>query len=110
MGCHLMMVRCAPPAIPRLKDRLVLPNNSARSGIPCAGPGAANSLLTDARLAAVLNWIVTEYAGASQPANWTPYEVAEVAKYRKNRPADVDVLRHTLTDTIASSYPDARNW
>lgn len=111
MGCHLVDGAGAPPAIPRLKDRvgyfLTIPQGRAYLA---QVPGAANSLLTDARLAAVLNWIVTEYAGASQPANWTPYEVAEVAKYRKNRPADVDVLRHTLTNTIASSYPDARNW
>jgi mono/diheme cytochrome c family protein len=111
MGCHLMDGAGAPPAIPRFKDRvgyfLTIPQGRAYLA---QVPGAANSLLSDARLAGVLNWVVTEYAGASQPASWAPYDVAEVAKYRKNRPADVDALRHTLTDTIASSYPEARNW
>jgi len=111
MGCHLVDGAGAPPAIPRLKDRvgyfLTIPQGRAYLA---QVPGAANSLLDDARLTAVLNWIVTEYAGASRPASWTPYEVVEVAKYRANRPADVDALRHTLTATIASSYPDARNW
>src|SRR4029077_12005356 len=73
MGCPLVDGAGAPPAIPRLKDRvgyfLTIPQGRAYLA---QVPGAANSLLTDARLTAVLNWIVTEYAGASQPANWTP--------------------------------------
>jgi hypothetical protein len=111
MGCHLVDGAGAPPAIPRLKDRvgyfLAIPQGRAYLA---QVPGAANSLLDDAHLTAVLNWIVTEYAGSSRPTNWTPYDVTEVAKYRANRPADVDALRHALTDTIAAAYPDARNW
>jgi mono/diheme cytochrome c family protein len=111
MGCHLDDGAGAPPAIPRLKDRvgyfLTIPQGRAYLA---QVPGAANSLLDDARLTAVLNWIVAEYAGPSRPADWKPYEVAEVAGYRKNRPPDVDALRHTLTETIAASYPDARKW
>jgi mono/diheme cytochrome c family protein len=111
MGCHLVDGAGAPPAIPRLKDRVgyFLTTPQGRAYLAQV-PGAANSLLDDARLTAVLNWIVTEYAGVSRPAHWAPYDVAEVAGYRAKRPDDVDALRRMLTAAITASYPDAGNW
>ena len=107
MGCHLVDGMGKPPSIPRLADRvgyyLTVPQGRAYLA---QVPGAANSLLTDAQLAAVLNWLVAEYAGASMPANFQPYDVAEVTKYRSARPADVDGLRHALHEELSRRHPD----
>jgi mono/diheme cytochrome c family protein len=111
LGCHQMDGTGAPPAIPRLKDRvgyyLTIPQGRAYLA---QVPGAANSLLDDARLASVLNWIVAEFAGVSRPAQWAPYGAAEVADYRASRPDDVDALRHALTTAILEAYPAAGAW
>ena len=46
-------------------------------------PGAATSTLDDARLAAVLNWIVLRFAQDSLPPSFNPYTAAEVARFRR---------------------------
>jgi mono/diheme cytochrome c family protein len=111
MGCHLVDGAGKPPSIPRLADRvgyyLTIPQGRAYLA---QVPGAANSLLTDAQLAAVLNWVVAEYAGPSMPTSFEPYETGEVGKYRASRPADVDALRHWLHDEISRRYPNAGAW
>ena len=111
MGCHLVDGSGAPPAIPRLKGRvgyyLTIPQGRAYLA---QVPGAANSLLDDRQLTAVLNWIVDEFAGASRPPQFKPYSVDEVAQYRRSRPDDIDALRHTLAAQIVSVYPNAEGW
>jgi mono/diheme cytochrome c family protein len=108
MGCHLVNGGGAPPAIPRLKDRigyyLTIPQGRAYLA---QVPGAANSLLDDRQLTALLNWIVDEFAGASRPAQFEPFAVDEVARYRGTRPDDIDALRHTLAAEIVRAYPNA---
>jgi mono/diheme cytochrome c family protein len=111
MGCHLVDGAGKPPSIPRLADRvgyyLTIPQGRAYLA---QVPGAANSLLTDAQLAAVLNWVVAEFAGASMPARFEPYETTEVGTYRDARPADVDALRHALHEEISRRYPNTGAW
>ena len=111
MGCHLVDGNGAPPAIPRLKDRVgyYLTTEQGRAYLAQV-PGAANALLNDRRLADVLNWIITEFGGASTPDQWTPYGAAEVATYRATRPDDIDALRHSLTAAITESYPASGAW
>ena len=111
MGCHLGDGAGKPPSIPRLRDRvgyyLTIPQGRAYLA---QVPGAANSLLDDRRLTAVLNWIVDEFAGASRPSTFSPYAVDEVSKYRRTRPDDIDALRHALAENIARAYPTAESW
>jgi hypothetical protein len=111
MGCHLADGTGKPPAVPRLKDRvgyyLTIPGGRAYLA---QVPGAANSLLDDRQLTGVLNWIVDEFAGASQPSRFQRFEVEEVATYRRTRPDDIDALRHALRSDIARAYPQAGNW
>jgi hypothetical protein len=61
-------------------------------------PGVSQSELSDARTAAVLNWIVAEF-GASVPAA-QPFTEAEVAKSRRPPLADVDGVRAALMREI----------
>jgi mono/diheme cytochrome c family protein len=111
MGCHMVDGAGAPPTIPRLKDRvgyyLTIPDGRAYL---VQVPGAANSLLDDRQLTAVLNWMVDEFAGASRPQTFEPYAIEEVARYRSKPPADIDALRHQLVDAIVAAYPHAGRW
>jgi mono/diheme cytochrome c family protein len=106
MGCHLADGSGSPPAIPRLQDQvgyfLTIPHGRAYLA---QVPGAANSLLSDARLADVLNWIVEQYSGASAPADWQRYDAAEVGAYRNARPGDIDGLRKQLTAELERAHP-----
>ena len=111
MGCHMVDGTGAPPAIPRLKDRVgyFLTTAQGRAYLTQV-PGAANSLLDDFRLAQVLNWIVTEFAGASLPEHWMPYDAAEVAQSRTTRPDDIDAVRHAVYASVAKIDPIAGAW
>ncbi|MFY0480351.1 cytochrome C [Achromobacter marplatensis] len=65
-------------------------------------PGAAHSQLSNAELAAVLNWVVGEFSPAQLPADFTPYTEEEVAAARPNRYDDVVPVRHQLAETLSS--------
>ena len=108
MGCHMVDGTGAPPAIPRLKVRVgyFLTTALGRAYLTQV-PGAANSLLNDVKLAQVLNWIVTEFAGTSLPEHWTPYNAAEVSQYRTTRPDDIDAVRHAVYAAVAKIDPAA---
>ena len=108
MGCHRVDGTGAPSAIPRLKDRVGYYLTTAQGRAYLAQvPGAANSLLDDVKLAQVLNWIVTEFAGASLPEHWTPYDAGEVSQYRATRPDDIDAVRHAVYVAVAKIDPAA---
>ena len=59
-------------------------------------PGVAQSSLTDAEIAAVLNWILTEFSNDQLPADFQPYTGDEVARYRPGRLIDVDPVQAQL--------------
>ncbi len=45
-------------------------------------PGVSQANLSDARLAAVLNWVLTEFNTDSLPADFAPYTAEEVGEAR----------------------------
>lgn len=63
-------------------------------------PGAAQSQLNNAELAAVLNWIVEEFSPAQLPENFRPYTEQEVAQVRPRRYEDVVPVRHGLAQAL----------
>jgi hypothetical protein len=65
-------------------------------------PGAANSVLSDTQLAAVLNWLAERYAPAGEPRP-TPFTVEEVARARRTPLADVKATRREVVRTLAAS-------
>jgi len=68
--------------------------------------GLINSGLSDERAAAVTNYIVERFAGASIPSPFQPYTAEEARRYREHRPADIAERRHALTERItAAGYP-----
>ncbi|RSE93552.1 cytochrome C [Achromobacter aegrifaciens] len=64
-------------------------------------PGAAQSQLSNAELAAVLNWVVREFSPAQLPADFRPYTEQEVAQVRPRRYEDVVPVRHGLAQALA---------
>ena len=59
-------------------------------------PGVLQSRLDDAELAAVLNYILTEFNAATLPAGFRPYTAREVAAARKAILADPHKYRREL--------------
>ena len=66
-------------------------------------PGSATSALDDERLAAVLNWIVSEFAGESLGTPFKPYTPGEVGLLRQRPLNETDKYREKLLTEIASS-------
>ena len=64
-------------------------------------PGVAQSSFTDAQLADVLNWILTGgIAGASTPADFTPYTADEVGRLRARPLMRIDAERDALLERM----------
>jgi cytochrome c553 len=106
MGCHLADGAGAPAAgIPRFAGRIGYFLETAEGRAYLAQvPGAAYAPLDDQALAAVLNWIVEYFAAQSRPADFEPYEAAEVGRYRSNGPVEIDALRERLTAEIDARH------
>ena len=66
-------------------------------------PGSAQSDLGDARLAAVLNWMLTTFSAEQLPSNWQPYDAAEVHQLRKFPLIEVAPVRSQLMGLIQAS-------
>lgn len=64
-------------------------------------PGAAQSQLSDAELAAVLNWLLESFSAAQLPADFRPYTKQEVAAARRRRYEDVVPVRHGLAQALS---------
>lgn len=67
-------------------------------------PGAANSKLSDADLAALLNWLVPRFGGMPQ-TSFAPYTPQEVATYRAQRLIDVSATRRALVAAFPAATP-----
>jgi hypothetical protein len=67
-------------------------------------PGAANSVLADAQLAAVLNWLAERDAAAGE-ARVAPFTAAEVALARHTPLANVLATRHEVVTALAATGP-----
>lgn len=64
-------------------------------------PGVNNTGLSDAAIAAVLNWLVAAWAADTRPPGFVPYRADEVARHRASRPADIVVFRRGLVARLA---------
>ena len=59
-------------------------------------PGLLGVRLPDDRAAAVTNWMLRQFAGASLPADFVPYTADEARRHRESRPVDVIGRRDEL--------------
>jgi len=68
-------------------------------------PGAAQSELSDERLAEVLNWMLRTFSPAQLPADFRPYTASEVGRLRKSPLVEVAPVRGELLrrlETVAN--------
>lgn len=63
-------------------------------------PGVMNSALSDADIAALMNWLVPAVSAHTLPAKFPPYTAREIAQLRTSRPADVPATRAKLIRQI----------
>jgi hypothetical protein len=63
-------------------------------------PGTAQSALSDARVASLLNWLLREFSAEQMPADFVPYREDEVARWRSSPLTDVQKTRAALLRAI----------
>ena len=103
MGCHGAQAQGVQGRIPPLAGSvsLFMRLPEGRDYV-LRVPGAANSALPDAQLAAVLNWLAESYraTAAPQPA---PFTVDEVTRVRRTPLVDVQARRREVVRLLAAS-------
>src|SRR5215831_11715963 len=103
MGCHGAQAQGVPGKIPPLAGSLSLFMRTPEGrNYLLRVPGAANSALPDAQLAAVLNWLAETYGPAGAPPA-VPFTVDEVTRVRRTPLADVQARRREVVRSLAAS-------
>jgi len=64
-------------------------------------PGSANSVLSDAHLAEVLNWMVNEFSQHIVEKNWREYSTEEVQEYRQSPLLQTEKIRAQLVQRFS---------
>ena len=103
-GCHLPDGAGTPGKVPALRGEVgrFLHVQGGREFL-IQVPGTAQSALTDAEVAAVLNWILQNFSKDVLPADFEPYSEEEISRYRHQPLADVSAVRAGLMEKIATT-------
>jgi len=103
MGCHTPDGSGEPGRVPSIKETLVpfVQNPNGRRFL-IQVPGASQSTLSDAELAALLNWMVQNLSVA-KPEHFTRFTEAEVAGLRHRPLVDVQGARRLLLESLHSA-------
>ena len=96
-GCHLADGTGSPGAVPSLTGLIgkFLWVPGGREYLVRV-PGSAQSPLSDASLAGVLNWMIREFGPATVARDFVPFDAEEVGRYRDPPLTDVEELRRDL--------------
>jgi hypothetical protein len=105
LGCHGAQAQGVPGRIPPLAGSvsLFMRTPEGRDYV-LRVPGAANSALPDAQLAAVLNWLAESYGAPGAPRA-VPFTVDEVTRVRRTPLADVQARRREVIRALAATGP-----
>ncbi len=100
-GCHLPGGIGHPGIVPKMQGEIgaFLDSNAGRAYLVQV-PGAAQSSLDDAELAAVLNWMLPAFDKRVK-ADFTRYTAEEVARYRETQLTNVSALRRRILSGAA---------
>lgn len=84
-GCHGLNGAARVPTVPELRNFAGYFTHSTRGrAYLVRAPGPAMSLLSDADLTAVMNWMLESLSRAQLPAHFRPYTVREVHRLRQH--------------------------
>jgi hypothetical protein len=105
-GCHLASGHGVPPDVPSLHDELgrLLSISGGREYI-IRVPGVSQTAMTDAKLAAVLNWVLANFNAGTIPDDFRPYTAREVGNARTKPLIDPLKYRASLVATKPGSEP-----
>jgi hypothetical protein len=109
MGCHGATAEGVPGKVPPLARSLVqfMRSPAGRSYV-LRVPGASNSMLTDAQLAEVLNWIAVRFGGIQGDASAASppvFTAQEVSAQRRMPMAAVQATRREVVRELAAVGP-----
>jgi cytochrome c553 len=106
MGCHGAQAEGVPGRVPPLAHSLgrFMRTPAGRNYI-LRVPGAANSVLSDAQLAGVLNWLAQEYNSGELTADIPMFTAAEVTAVRHTPLASVLAARREVVRDLAATGP-----
>jgi mono/diheme cytochrome c family protein len=106
MGCHGTEAQGVPGKIPPLANALsrFMRTPEGRDYV-LRVPGAANSALSDAQLAAVLNWLAVTFDAKTSASNPAPFTSEEVSRLRHMPLASVLAARNAVVRGLAATGP-----
>jgi mono/diheme cytochrome c family protein len=100
MGCHTPDGSGEPGRVPAVKLTLApLATSPAGRRFLVQVPGSSQSRLSDAELAAVLNWMI-ENLSVAKPARFAHFTATEVADYRRVPLVGVRAVREKLIRSL----------
>jgi len=105
MGCHASQAQGVPGKVPPLAHSLVqFMRTPAGRNYILRVPGASNSMLSDERLADVLNWIAERFDPEAS-GTWQRFTPAEVTASRHTPLVAVKKARQAVIDELALTGP-----
>jgi hypothetical protein len=103
MGCHLADGSGQPGRVPSIRRSLMLFSTStAGRDYVVRVPGVAQSPLSDAETAALLNWMARNLSDLKVPASFADYSEAEVHGLRSHPLVQVSTIRAQLMKAAAA--------
>ncbi|HME41115.1 MAG TPA: cytochrome c [Steroidobacteraceae bacterium] len=106
MGCHGAQAEGVPGKVPPLAHSLGLfMRTPAGRNYVLRVPGAANSALSDAQLAAVLNWLAQEFNAGELNEQAPMFTAAEVTAQRHSPLVSVLAARREVVSALAATGP-----
>jgi cytochrome c553 len=106
MGCHGVQAEGVPGKVPPLAHSLGrFMRTAAGRNYLLRVPGAANSALSDAQLAAVLNWLAQQYNSDELAADVPMFTAAEVTASRHAPLVSVLATRREVVRGLAATGP-----
>jgi hypothetical protein len=104
MGCHGAQAEGVPGKVPPLAHSLGLfMRTPAGRNYLLRVPGASNSALSDAQLAAVLNWLAQQYNSEELAADVPMFTAAEVTAVRHAPLVSVLATRREVVRDLAAT-------
>lgn len=97
MGCHLADGSGGPPDVPDIRGEMgcLLSAEGGREYLVQV-PGAAQAPISDAELAAVVNYMLETFNAHTVPEGYVPLRAEEVARWRDDWLLDVSGVRRAL--------------